>query len=93
MGMVAGVLGIVPFIAYWKGPEIRARSKYSKILMEEERRRVADAERENKERAAEEAQEEEDWNAARIPVPGEKARRGLDIGSQVEMGEKDRRYG
>jgi hypothetical protein len=94
MGMVAGILGIVPFIAYWKGPEIRARSKYSKILMEEERRRVADAEREDEERAHEEAQEEEEWNGGRMRGSGEKTLRDSGHGT-AEMGEKGRttRYG
>lgn len=49
MGMVAGILGVVPFIAYWKGPEIRARSPFSRILMAEEKARVAAAEQEQKE--------------------------------------------
>lgn len=57
MGMVAAVLGVVPFVAYYRGPEIRSRSKYSKILMAEERKRVVDAEREDKERNLEEAAE------------------------------------
>jgi type II secretory pathway component PulM len=57
MGMVAAVLGVVPFVAYWKGPEIRARSKYSKILMAEERARVAAANREEQERAQEAGEE------------------------------------
>lgn len=59
MGLVAGILGIVPFVAFWKGPEIRARSRYSKILMQEERRRVAEAEREEEEKRAEWARESE----------------------------------
>lgn len=41
MGCIALLLAIVPFAAFWKGPQIRARSRYSKLLMEEEKRRVA----------------------------------------------------
>jgi hypothetical protein len=41
MGCIALLLAIVPFAAFWRGPQIRARSRYSKRLMEEEKRRVA----------------------------------------------------
>ncbi|RSH92160.1 hypothetical protein EHS25_008575 [Saitozyma podzolica] len=41
MGCIALLLAIVPFAAFWRGPQIRARSRYSKLLMEEEKRRVA----------------------------------------------------
>jgi len=30
----------VPFVAFWRGPQIRARSKYSRQLMAEEARRI-----------------------------------------------------
>ena len=31
---------MVPFVAFWRGPQIRARSKYSRQLMAEEARRI-----------------------------------------------------
>ncbi|OCF35086.1 hypothetical protein I316_03126 [Kwoniella heveanensis BCC8398] len=40
MGCIAILLAPIPFIAYYKGPWIRARSPYSKILMAEERKRI-----------------------------------------------------
>ncbi|KAK8847392.1 hypothetical protein IAR55_005250 [Kwoniella newhampshirensis] len=40
-GCVALVLSAVPFGAYYRGPQIRAISKYSKILMKEEKERIA----------------------------------------------------
>jgi Pyruvate/2-oxoacid:ferredoxin oxidoreductase gamma subunit len=39
-GCIALLLGAVPYIAFFYGPRIRAHSKYSKILMEEERKRI-----------------------------------------------------
>lgn len=39
-GVVALILAMVPFIAFYKGTVIRAHSKYSKILMREERERI-----------------------------------------------------
>jgi hypothetical protein len=44
MGCVAAVLALVPFIAYFYGPQIRERSKYSRELMKAEREAL-DAER------------------------------------------------
>ncbi|WVQ96557.1 hypothetical protein IAU59_003662 [Kwoniella sp. CBS 9459] len=40
MGCIAILLAPIPFIAFYKGPWIRARSPYSKILMAEERKRI-----------------------------------------------------
>ena len=40
MGCIALLLAPVPYIAYFKGPWIRSRSPYSKILMAEEKKRV-----------------------------------------------------
>ncbi|WVQ83221.1 hypothetical protein IAT38_005360 [Cryptococcus sp. DSM 104549] len=40
-GCVALVLAAVPFVAYYRGPMIRAHSPYSKILMREEQERIA----------------------------------------------------
>jgi len=37
MGGIATVLALVPFVAFFYGPAIRARSKYSRLLMEQER--------------------------------------------------------
>lgn len=45
-GVVALILATVPFIAFYKGTVIRAHSKYSKILMREERERI-EREKEN----------------------------------------------
>ena len=39
-GCIASVLAAVPFVAFWYGPQIRARSRYSKLLMAEEKERV-----------------------------------------------------
>ncbi|WVW78489.1 hypothetical protein I302_100444 [Kwoniella bestiolae CBS 10118] len=39
-GCVALLLSAVPFVAFYFGPKIRARSKYSKILMKEEQERI-----------------------------------------------------
>ncbi|RXK37531.1 hypothetical protein M231_05252 [Tremella mesenterica] len=39
-GSIAAVLAIVPFVAFFYGPIIRARSPYSKLLMAEERERM-----------------------------------------------------
>jgi hypothetical protein len=40
MGCIALLLAPVPYIAFFKGPWIRERSPYSKILMAEEKKRV-----------------------------------------------------
>ena len=40
MGGIAFLLAPIPFVAFYKGPWIRGRSPYSKILMAEEKRRV-----------------------------------------------------
>jgi hypothetical protein len=56
MGCIAAVLASVPFVAYWKGPQIRARSRYSKLLIEEERRRVAAVHRGGEEAGGEEVE-------------------------------------
>lgn len=37
-GCVAALLAVVPFIGFFYGPQIRARSKFSKLLLEEERK-------------------------------------------------------
>ncbi|WWD00553.1 hypothetical protein V866_007487 [Kwoniella sp. B9012] len=39
-GCVALLLSTVPFIAFYFGPKIRSKSKYSKILMKEEQERI-----------------------------------------------------
>jgi hypothetical protein len=39
-GCIALLLGTIPFIAFYYGPRIRARSKYSKELMTEEKARI-----------------------------------------------------
>lgn len=39
-GCLAAALALVPFVAFYKGPQIRARSKYSRELMKEERERI-----------------------------------------------------
>ncbi|TXT10572.1 hypothetical protein VHUM_02077 [Vanrija humicola] len=44
MASFAAVLALVPFVAFFYGPQIRARSKYSKLLMQQERDTI-DAER------------------------------------------------
>ncbi|KAL1409161.1 hypothetical protein Q8F55_005990 [Vanrija albida] len=44
MASFAAVLALVPFVAFFYGPRIRARSKYSKLLMQQERDAI-DAER------------------------------------------------
>lgn len=44
MGGVAAFLALVPFIAFFYGPQIRERSKYSRELMRAEREAL-DAER------------------------------------------------
>lgn len=44
MGCIAALLALVPFIAYFYGPLIRERSKYSRELMRAEREAL-DAER------------------------------------------------
>lgn len=53
MGCIALILAAVPFVAFWKGPEIRRRSKYSRMLMEEERLRVEEAAQESMDTEAE----------------------------------------
>jgi hypothetical protein len=40
MGCIALLLAPIPYIAFFKGPWIRERSPYSKILMAEEKKRV-----------------------------------------------------
>ena len=46
---VAGLLAIVPFVAFYKGPQIRARSPLSKMLMAEEQRMIAEERGEGRE--------------------------------------------
>lgn len=48
MGGVAALLALVPFVAFYFGPQIRARSKYSRLLMAQERENI---EKERAERA------------------------------------------
>ena len=40
MGGIATLLAVVPFVAFYKGPWIRAHSPYSKQLMAEEAARI-----------------------------------------------------
>jgi hypothetical protein len=40
MGCIALLLAPIPYIAFFKGPWIRERSPYSRILMAEEKKRV-----------------------------------------------------
>lgn len=37
-GAIGALLAVVPFIGFFYGPQIRARSKFSKLLMEEEQK-------------------------------------------------------
>jgi hypothetical protein len=37
MGGIATLLALVPFVAFFYGPWIRQKSKYSRLLMEQER--------------------------------------------------------
>lgn len=97
MGMVALLLGVVPFVAFWKGPEIRSRSKYSKILMAEEAKRVAEAEKEDEERAQEMVDEEE-WSSPEAAHVSEEKRyprtgQGTEESDGGEEAERGRRYG
>lgn len=39
-GCLSAILAVVPFVAFWRGPQIRARSKYSRQLMAEEAMRI-----------------------------------------------------
>lgn len=83
MGMVAGVLGIVPFIAYWKGPEIRARSPFSRILMAEEKARVAAADKEKAEQEMSSLSDQEAGLAA-TPSRSDKGRQAGSRGNEVD---------
>lgn len=92
MGMVAAVLGVVPFVAYWKGPEIRARSKYSKILMAEEAARVAESEKEDRERAAEEAEDAEyGLGGSEHTIPMQDRQSGIGGGLGDDLGSDKRK--
>jgi hypothetical protein len=37
-GCIGALLGAVPFVAFFYGPKIRSRSKFSRLLVEEEER-------------------------------------------------------
>ncbi|KAL7418993.1 hypothetical protein Q5752_006677 [Cryptotrichosporon argae] len=65
-GCIAALLAVVPFVAYYKGPAIRARSKYSKLLMDAERKEVERDERDERELEArtEGAHEKRDSDAS-----------------------------
>ena len=43
-GLVAALLAAVPFVGFFYGPQIRARSKFSKLLLEEERKAAVEKE-------------------------------------------------
>jgi hypothetical protein len=64
MGCIAALLAPIPYIAFFKGPWIRERSPYSRILMAEEKKRVElEAGMQDKEAADVEAQRQEDGEA------------------------------
>lgn len=42
MGGIASVLALVPFVAFFYGPQIRARSPFSRQLMDDERQEIED---------------------------------------------------
>lgn len=85
MGMVAGVLGVVPFIAYWKGPEIRARSPFSRILMAEEKARVAAAEKEQAQRESGDTDGDVEMGSiGRVGSSVSDAGRGAGTGTGIE---------
>lgn len=89
MGIIAGILGIVPFVAFYKGPEIRKRSKYSKILMEEERKRVEEAEmNQRKEEEMELGDEREKSTEEK-----EHSQRKVRLGNEVMAGKSENGVG
>jgi len=59
MGAFAAVLALVPFVAFIYGPQIRARSKYSRLLMAQEREAI-EKEREEREKQGMDTAEAED---------------------------------
>jgi hypothetical protein len=64
MGCIALLLAPVPYIAFFKGPWIRERSPYSRILMAEEKKRVElEAGMQDKEARDVEMQRQEDGEA------------------------------
>jgi hypothetical protein len=64
MGCIAALLAPIPYIAFFKGPWIRERSPYSRILMAEEKKRVElEAGMQDKEASDVEAQRQEDGEA------------------------------
>ncbi|WVR06700.1 hypothetical protein IAU60_003732 [Kwoniella sp. DSM 27419] len=86
MGCIAIVLAPIPFIAYFKGPWIRARSPYSKILMAEEKKRLeaeqlggqpGDVETQLERMEGEELMADEmEGDASRVPIEKEKSDAG-----------------
>lgn len=64
MGCIAALLAPIPYIAFFKGPWIRERSPYSRILMAEEKKRVElEAGMQDKEARDVEMQRQEDGEA------------------------------
>jgi type II secretory pathway component PulM len=59
MGGVAALLALVPFVAFFYGPQIRARSKYSRELMAQEREAL-EKEREAREKRGMDTADAED---------------------------------
>ena len=88
MGCIALLLAPVPYIAYFKGPYIRSRSPYSKILMAEEKKRVEleaglkDAEKDDVE------MQRQDDNEAEV---GSQVYSEAEAGSHVGEGSSEKR--
>jgi hypothetical protein len=59
MGAIATILALVPFVAFFYGPAIRARSKYSRMLMAQEREAI-EKERMDREKQGMDTTEAED---------------------------------
>lgn len=94
MGCIALLLAPVPYIAYFKGPWIRSRSPYSKLLMAEEKKRVElEAGLKDAEKDDVEAQRQED-NEAEVGSQVYSEAEAEDRGEQAEgkSDEKENRH-
>jgi len=85
MGCIAALLAPIPYIAFFKGPWIRERSPYSRILMAEEKKRVElEAGMQEKEASDVEAQRQEDGEAelnSQVVAEEEQAERPKEKGN------------
>jgi hypothetical protein len=92
MGCIAALLAPIPYIAFFKGPWIRERSPYSRILMAEEKKRVElEAGLQDRDAADVEMQRQEDGEAeigAEVIEEHEREKRGHRVNKSSRLAQE-----